>query len=266
MAGDSFLTHFFTPLRTERLWVTLVWSLTLAVGAAAWDQAELAFEAAAAGTTMVLLPLGSLDEAGRDAMKGKIQGEPGVAAAVWLSPRELTERLSRRFPQGEWHDLFPKDDAWLSWMLEVRPSAPLDTYSRMNDIAARRRQEGVWRMVLWDGAPLEALAGHRHVLHLVLGFFLALVGLGGVAALLRIPLARPGRAGLLAWSGFLGLVGPGAVWSAALLAGAEPDDESLMVGLGVGFLLATFIAPMIRLRQERRLSLTVGEDAHERVR
>jgi hypothetical protein len=264
---EPILTRVLGPLRAERLWVTLIWTLTLAVGLAAWDWAERGLETDAARQTLVLLPKSALDEASRKAIQTKLGTEPGVMAAEWISPAELTSRIARRFPQSEWRDLFPADEGWLAWVLEVRPSAPLDSLPRLRDFVARRQQEESWRLVLWDPEALAGLVRQRETLRAVAGFFLALVALGGVAALLRMPLARGRRLGLVLWSAVLGALGPGAVWAVAMLSGGEPDEQCLAIGMGSGLLLASVIAPMLRVREDKKkLSITVGEDAHERVR
>lgn len=267
MADEPTPSRLPRALRNTRLWVTLLWTLTLAVGLAGWDWAELHAEDAAAGQTMILLPRDPLDEGAREAVRARLAGEAGVASASWIAPAELARRLSQRFPQAEWQDLFPADEAWLSWVLEIRPAAPLDTLALMRDFAARRQHEGAWRLALWDPTLLETLARQRGALRVVLGFWLGLVALAGVAALLRLPLRRGERLGMVAWSAFLGVLGPGAVWSAALLAGAEPDPRTLGVALGAGLLLSALIAPLLRLPEgNRHISLMLGEDAHERIR
>lgn len=267
MAEEPIPSRLPRPLRNARLWVTLLWSLTLAVGLAGWDWAERHFEDGAAGQTMILLPRDPLDDAAREAVRARLAAESGVLSATWIAPAELTRRLSQRFPQSEWQDLFPADEAWLSWVLEVRPAAPLDALAQMRDFAARRQHEGSWRLVLWDPALLETLARERGALRIVLGFWLALAALAGAAALLRLPLRRGEGLGLALWSGFLGLLGPGAVWSAALLGGADPDARALAVGLAAGLVLTAFIAPLLRLPEGNpHLSLMLGEEPHERVR
>ena len=127
MADASLPARLLQPLRSERLWIVLVWSLTLAVGLAGWDWAERAFEEAASGQQIVLLPRETLDATTREAVRAKLAAEPGVLSAQWVRPADLGRRVSGLFPQSEWQEMFPPDEeALLPWVLEVRPIAPLD--------------------------------------------------------------------------------------------------------------------------------------------
>lgn len=268
MADTSLTARLFGPLRSERLWIVLVWSLALAVGLAGWDWAERAFEEAASGQQIVLLPRETLDAGAREAERAKLSNEPGVLSAQWVRPSDLAGRVSQLFPQSEWQEMFPpEEESWLPWALELRPIAPLERIGPIRDFVSSLAQDGNWRMALWDPSPLVALAQRRTALRVFLGFWLALIALGGVAALLRIPSPRKGRGALLAWSALLGALGPAAVWSAALLGGGDPDGRTLAVAAGGGFVLATLVAPMLRLSQgPKKISLTLGEDSDERVR
>jgi hypothetical protein len=264
--SNSTIAGFSTPLGQGRLWVTLLWSLTLAVGLAALDWAERQFFEAAVGQTLVLLPARALDETQRQAERARLSGEPGVTGVQWRSPAELTRQVSRRFPQSQWKELFPTDEAWLPWVLEARPVDPLGEPEQVRSFIARRQKEGTWRLVLWDGAAIQNLARQRSALRWVFGFWLLLGGLTGAVALARMPWPGRGGVGLFVWSALLGLLGPAAVWCVALLAETGADDRSLGIALGSGFILAAAAAPLLRLRRTQSHSITISEDSHERVR
>lgn len=267
MPFHRFVASFLRPLGQERLWITFLWALTLSVGLAGLDWTERWFHEEARTQTVVLLPRGTMDEDQRQGLRTKLEREPGVAATQWRSPAELTRQISGRFPQSEWQGLFPTDEAWLPWVLEVHPADPLESGELIRAFIARRQQEGAWRLTLWDPEPLQKLLRERALVRAVVGFWLLLAGLGGAVALLRVPWPARGGMVLVAWSALLGLLGPGAVWAAALLL-APPglDPQTLGVALAAGFILATLAAPVLRLpKRKKSLSLSIKEDPDERA-
>jgi hypothetical protein len=262
----KFISRLLMPPRQERLWVTLLWTLTLSVGSAGWDWSERQFQELALPQRLVLLSKGTLDDRQRQEVRGKLLGEPGIGGVQWISPADLTHQVSRRFPQAEWQGLFPADGAWLPWVLEVHPADPLSQSELIRAFVARREQEGSWRLVLWDPEPLQRLIGERLTVRVVLGFWLILAALSGAVALLRIPWPEQGGLMLLAWSMLAGLMGPAAVWAAAwLLAPQELDIQCLGIALAVGFILATVVAPVLRHRRRKSLSLEISEAPNERA-
>jgi len=256
---------FLHPLRQERLWVTLLWALTLSVGLAGLDWAERAFEASAAAQTIAMLPKENPDDARRKEIRDQLSREPAVASAEWRAPAELAGQLARRYPQPQWQGLFPSDQAWLPWILEVRPEAPLDHLGLLRALAARHEQEGAWRLILWDSAALQTLAEQRLQVRVVVGFWLLLAGLCGMAALARLAWPERGGLWLILWSAVLGVLAPASVWATALLIEAPLDARALAIAATAGFVLASVVAPVLRVRRVKALSIEVGEDADERA-
>lgn len=76
----------------------------------------------------------------------------------------------------------------------------------------------------------------------------------------RYPWPASAGVALIAWSILFGVAGPGAVWAALRLAGANPDPRSLMVALGTGFVLAGVVGPVIRKRCKREAPLHRGRE------
>ena len=238
-------SNFLYPLRSPRLWVAVLWSLTLAVALAAWDWAERRFEDEAAARRIVLLPAVAPDAAARAETLAKITAEPGIASAEWIAPADLTRRIAQLFPSPS-GAIFSPDEPWLTWVLEVRPRSPLDNSLHIDTFTAQRRGEtGRWRMVLWDSTEIQELNRARAALRAVAGFFALIAALAGAAALACLPPPRS-RGPLAFWSGLLGTLAPAAVWGAALLGGIEADARSLALAAAAGFLLATLLASVLR--------------------
>ena len=129
-----------TPLREARLWVTFVWALTLALGVSGLDWAERLFEERAAALTMLLLPTEPPDASQRQAMLEKLRKEAGAGGLQWRAPADYSRQLSQRFAQPQWQGLFPEDEGWMPWILEVHPLRPLEQPQLIRDFIARREQ------------------------------------------------------------------------------------------------------------------------------
>ena len=262
-AGDRHST-WLVPLSLGRFWVTTLWVVMLGVGLAGWEWGERRLRVAAADQTLVMLPESELDLGEREDRRRRMIGEPGVGDARWVAPADQVRRLARRHPEPGWRELLPEDRAWLPWVLEVRPIDPLGDPLTIGSFIARRKQEGGWPLALWDAERIGRLRDARRALRVGMGLWLALGALAGAAALARYPWPASAGAALIAWSILFGLAGPGAVWVALRLAGANPDPRSLMVALGAGFVLAGIVGPMIRKRRNREPSLTAAESEDAR--
>jgi hypothetical protein len=189
-----------------------------------------------------------------------------VGGLEWRSPADYSRQLSQRFAQPQWQALFPEDEGWMPWVLEVHPVAPLGQEGLIREFTARRQQEGTWKLVLWDGETLRSLAESRRFVWIVGGFALALTGLGGGVALMRLPWPREGGRWLAACSAGLGLLGPASVWLVAFLADGRFDARVLAIALAIGFCFSGFLAPALRLRTGHSISLIVSEEPNERIR
>jgi hypothetical protein len=233
--------------REARLWVTVLWTLVLATGAAGWDWAERRMAAGPSPRPVLLLPDRDPGDEQRREIARRLAGEPGIASAKWRSPSELSRAMTRRFDDDRWRALLPTDQSdWLPWMLEVRPAEPLDGLAQVEAFVVRRRQEGGWG-VLWDGVPARRLLKARRELRIFLGLGLALVGLIGAAALRGLGWPTVGGRAFWGWSAGLGTVAPLAVAAGGWLAGAPVGARAALVAAAAGFLLAGLVAPMIRM-------------------
>lgn len=260
----TLLSVILAPLGMERFWLTLLWAVSLAVGVALWDWVEAHFREAAAGQTVLLLPAEPLDDTQRQAVLRMVSQDPAVASANWRSPADLSRIVMVRFPQAEWARLFPADDAWMPWVLEVRPRPPLESHGLIQAFIRQREQEGSWRLVLWDNILIQNLSGERAAVRAAAGMFVILVGVCGAAALKRMVWPTRGGAALAVWSAVAGALAPAAVGSAALLAGELIPGRTLAIGAGAGFLLAAALAPMLRQPRRKTISTTVREASDER--
>ena len=258
-------------LREPRLWVALLWALGWGVtaGALHWGDALLARRALA--ERVVLLPRQPLEPSARDTVRDELRRQPVVAAARWLSPADQARRVERRFPDARAADLLPAGDAWLPWLLELQPLAPLARRAELEALVARLERDGEWDL-FWNPAALVQLERDRRALWSVGALMLALTFLAGLAALLHLPPpAAEGRGWRLAITAILGAFAPLAVGSAASISGLDIPPASLAIGAGCGLLLAALLAPMLRVRIRPRptphsLSLAIGEGSDERIR
>lgn len=254
------------PFREPRLWATFLWALTLAVGIAWVDWGLRRMEAAAEALPVVLVAADPLTDEQRREARVEVERDPSVARADWRSPGHQIRNISDRFSDPSWRELVPGDQAWLPWVLEVRPHKPLGHPARLRAFVATCRKQPRWGVVLWSPERFGRLLRGRRILLAASGFGLALVLLSGVGLLLCLPWPRRGGGWLWVLQAMLGLLAPATVWLAAHLAGAPPDARGLGLSAGLGFLLACLVAPVVRrpLQQPQRLSFMVAEEKNER--
>lgn len=260
----------FSPLAQPRLWVILLWALTFAVAAAGFDRFQRHLRDEAAGQKILLVSDQSPGDNQRAELLKKMESEPGVASAAWISPADQVRRIQGQFPDESWREAFPANEAWLPWMLEVGPADPLRNRDLLTGFIARRRQEGGWQ-VYWDGSTLDSLIARSNSAAITtLVFALLIFAIGGLA-LTQMPRSlRP--VAEVAESTLITLIVIVALWAAAALAGAWADGRALAVAAATGFILACFVAPMLRLRRipglpaKSTFSTTVTEAPDERIR
>ena len=251
------------PLRDAHLWISVLWALVLAVGIAAWDWTEARLTNQAGLQHALLLPAQEITEEERGAERDRLLKEPGVAGAVWVSPADQSARLSQQYPGKLWGGMFSDEQSWLPWILEVGFNDPLDSSEEITAFAARRGGDPAWAVMTWDNGRLSQLRQARTQVRAVGGALLAFVLLAGAAALLSTP-ATGSAAGAM-WRAVLGAGMSGAVLGAALLSGVPVGARTATIALGAGFVLAAFIAPMLRQVRGRQLSVSVGEGSQERL-
>ncbi len=251
-------------LRQARVWVTLLWTLTLSLGVAGWDWSERRLAARAEDQTIIMLPAGDLDDEHRQEVRKQLNSEPGVSLARWESPAELVRQIAQRFPQSSWNELFPAEENWLPWMMEIHPWNPLEHMDTIRSFIAKHEAEGEWRLILWDQRTLNELAAQRKVVRTGFAVYLGLLAIAGALALLTLPWPAEGGWKLVTLNAVLGVATPAAVWVLLLAAEANLDVRSLWVTLGMGFTLATFVASVLRSHQRKQLEMTIREDADER--
>ncbi len=260
------LANLTLPLSLGRLWITFVWALVLGAGVGVWVWMDDWFSTQAWTMNLLLLPEREPDGPRREALRRTLLNEAVVREARWLSPDELLRSLERSQSELRPADLIPSEPAWLPWVLELRPRDPLTHAAEIQALVARLGREADWELALWDAARLHELVALRGRLRALLGVFLGLVLVGGMAALLRTSWPRQAGWWLVGWSALLGAGGPAVLWMAAQLAGLPVEPTCALAGAGAGFLLAAVFAPVLRVRGNRGVTLSITEADNERVR
>lgn len=249
------------PLYSSRLWIAVMWAVAWGLCLAGWDRAERMWAEAAADQAIVLLPVNPPQEREREEARGKVAKETGVGTARWLSPAEWTKRVRSRHGEEDWSKLLPTDQAWLPWLLEVQPVRPLDGIGEIQSFIARRRQEGIWQSIVWDGERIQRWRDERNSLRVLLGLIGLIDGLCGAAALGLTAPPVGGKVGLWLWQSAGGAALPAAIMEGARLAGGPVDGRCVGLAAAAGFILAGLIAPMIRRpeKRERETAISGGE-------
>lgn len=268
MNSPAHQSSWFFAWHHPRFWCTVLWALVIGVGVGAWYLAEQYLGRRAAQQTIFMTPTRDLTEAQRRQAIDDIRPVPTVAAAVWVSPEQLTFRVENQFADPQWAELIPKETAWLPWILEVRPRDPLDRLPAIAGWIGTLKQEGQWQ-VLWNGSQVAKLKNHRNALRTGGGFFLLFVLLTGMGALLTHDWPQSDRLNLYLWSTAGSVVAPALVWLVVVWAfrgtmqiGWAPP----LLAVGSGFLLAGLIGPMLRHKSPRRTEITLSEAYDERTR
>lgn len=231
----------------SRPWTLWLWSVTLALSVAGADRAWREALARGRERSALLVPAGQPPPHRRDEAEKSLETYPEVASAEWLSPSALALEATLAFSRGSLPEIFPDEEAWLPWILEVRFRDPF-AQARIGARIADLGDDPAWRLVLWDGpASAEDARAARRAL-LLGGSLVAFLAFGGFQAL-RLGPARRGR---FVHESVIGAFATCATVAAfggvARYAGDAPDARAWIVGLGAGLALSGVLGPCLRGR------------------
>lgn len=228
------------------LW-TAIWSAVLALGVAAGATTWERIETRANERALLLLPSTESSEADREQWLEHLLEDLNFESGEWLSPKDLVQQVSATVPSEMWGELFSESDAWLPWLLRMRPADPLEDIPAFKAQLEDLRNDPRFRLALYDEAALERDANQYALVRRATFIAAGVLALLGALALLLSPFTTrwlfdvPLGAVLAA-----GLTGLG--WYGLLRAGVAVDREQGLRALATALTLAGLIGPMLKGR------------------
>lgn len=228
------------------IWIAL-WSATLALGVATGSSVWERIESRAAERAILLLPASETSETDRERWLASLLEKNSVASGEWLSPTTLVQRVSTSVPADLWAQLFSDDDAWLPWLLQLRPVDPLHSSAELEATLEAFHADPRFRLVLYDQPALTRDAEiWRHVRTGTFLFAGLMMTLGLLALLLspgltRYPIEAP-------FGGLLAVILAAAAGYALQRFGAPLDRNQYLRSLATAFGLAALVGPMLKGR------------------